>query len=452
MNRGDRTFVPGRLSWLLLAFALALVGCSDSRQTAREPNGEARHVPNALPSADQRPGRGVVESVGKPNAGREPVGGLRVDVEKVRALQRAVDACGGVVQLDGAGRPVLADFVSPRAPASVEAFDQVVATPTLKVLRLIGSQVPEERLGRLTQLSRLTELVLQDAPVTDHLLAQLADRLPLTRLTLRNAPLVTDDGLTSLAKLKTLTRLALIDSQIEGTALQALARLPRLTSLDLRQCPNVGADDLLALADAPRLSELKLGGYQVDTQVLAAVAKLPRLKSLTVEDASVDGAGLRALAHSQAAARLEALSFARCSSLDDDALTALSEFPNLRQLVLKDLPVTGTFLSQMPWLENLQTLVLSQTFADEDALASLRRCRSLKRLELAQVPLTERTLKTIAGLTSLEQLDLSECGLNDEMVEPLRRLPNLRAVRLDGNPDLSPETLQSLVPASRRGL
>ncbi|NOX53729.1 MAG: hypothetical protein GXP27_04700, partial [Planctomycetes bacterium] len=242
-----------------------------------------------------------------------------------------------------------------------------------------------------------------------------------------------------------LTHLSLIEVPITGAAVRTIARMPRLASLDLRSCPRITSADLAELAESPRLKELKLGGYGVNDQTLAALAHLSHLESLTLEDADLHAAGLRQLASSDAAGRIRLLSFARCASLDDEALTTLRAFANLRHLSLRDVPVTGRFLVGQPWLDQLEVLVLNQTFLTDEGFQAIAACRNLKRLELAQNALSAEAIEVIASLSRLEVLNLSECGLTDEMLQPLARLARLRTLMVDGNPELSSGAVQSVL-------
>ena len=94
------------------------------------------------------------------------------------------------------------------------------------------------------------------------LLVSFIRSLLLRRLTLRNTPDVTDDGIAALVTLRKLAHLTLIELQITGEALPRMANFPSLVSLDLRMCNNLRRDALANLAEAPKLRELKLGDLQ----------------------------------------------------------------------------------------------------------------------------------------------------------------------------------------------
>ena len=435
---------------MALAGAVWLSGCDGGSQTRVErPASGGASERREAESAKRAETVGDDDSGGRPRDARNT---RPVSADRVRLLRQAVDACGGVLRCDADGQPVEVDFVAPRAVADQAAFSAIVACPSLRTVRLIAGQVSADELSRLGQLPALEQLVLQDTRATDATLQTLANGCRrLHRLTLRNAPGVTDAGLAALARFPELTHLALIDLPITGAALREVAGLPRLVSLDLRSCSGITAADLSLLARMPHLKELKLGGFGVNDETLAVVVRLPHLESLTVEDADLHAAGLRQLASSDAAGRIRLLSFARCASLDDEALATLRAFAALRHLSLRDVPVTGRFLAGQPWLDQLEVLILNQTFLTDEGFKAIAACRNLKRLELVQNALSAEAMEAIASLSRLEVLNLSECGLTDEMLQPLARLTRLRTLITDGNPELSVEAVRAVLNGENHG-
>ncbi|HID22539.1 MAG TPA: hypothetical protein EYP14_09075, partial [Planctomycetaceae bacterium] len=409
------------LTALLVASACMLPGCARDAQRQR---GDRVAPVGAERSDGLAAGRtaGVEHAAPSVRASTE-VGPRPWPAGRIRGLRKAVEACGGLLRCDGRGQPIEVDFVSPRAMADRAAFRAIVECPTLRSVRLIAGQLSETELRQLGQLKNLEQLALQDATATDTTLKAVADGCRrLRRVALRNLPRVTDASVSALAELPELTHLSLIEVPITGAAVRTIARVPQLISLDLRSCPQVASADLAELAEAPRLKELKLGGPGVDNPTLVVLARLPHLESLTVEDAELDGTGLKQLASSDAASRIRLLSFARCASLDDEALAMLRAFTRLRHLSLRDLPVTGRFLVGQPWLDQLEVLVLNQTFLTDEGLRAIAACRNVKRLELAQNVLSPDAMEAIGSLSRLEVLNLSECGLTDEMLRPLAGL------------------------------
>jgi Leucine-rich repeat (LRR) protein len=406
--------------WLLLVFVVA-VGCTPQPTT---------NETDAAPKATQ------------------PV---LLTTEEVANVRQAVEQCGGTVRLDDRGQPIAIDLAVGRCSTDVAAFEAAIGCTQLQSFRARAGQIATDDLRKLATLSALEELFLQDAALNDDVLGELVQGLSgLRRLTLRNTPQVTDVGIATLAELVQLERLALIDLQISGEAIPTLSKLPALVSLDLRQCKQIAGAALAPLSNAPALKELKLSGYDIDDATLGIVASLPRLESLTVEDASITSEGIGKLAENpQTAQRIRSLTFARCSALDDDALATLAAFGNLRRLTLRDVPITGSCLTKLPMLGQLELLSLNELFLGDEAFQAFAACQRLKRLELAQNLLTPAAVETIGKLANLEYLNLTDCGLDDEMLQPLAKLSKLRTLIVNGNPNVTPETAARLIQTSK---
>jgi hypothetical protein len=263
-------------------------------------------------------------------------------------------------------------------------------------------------------------------------------------LSLRNTPQLTDDGVSEFARLPQLRSLALIGLQIQGEALRSLASLPRLRALDLRMCHQIQVEDLVALAAMEKLIDLKLGGYSVTDDQLAAVAELPQLQSLTIEDSAISRNGLRRLAEGRSADSIRQLAFTRCAALTDEACESLEAFPKLRELLLRDVPVTGAFMRVLPSRGQWERLTLSQTYITAEAMEAIKDCRQLRQLDLSRSFVNREMMELLRDLPRLEQLDLSDCGLTDEMVAVLRSPRQIKIFQVDGNPALSPSIRKEL--------
>jgi hypothetical protein len=258
--------------------------------------------------------------------------------------------------------------------------------------------------------------MLQDAPISDTQLASLLGSMPaLERLTLRRLTGVTDEGASAIVKCPQLRVLGLIEmSQISGAALESLSQMEQLRSLDLRNCGRLRPGDFECLIAFATLNEVKLGGPAIDDDVLADIARMPALIALTVEDAGITGAGLQELARAPgAAARLRVLALARCFGVTDQTLEVVNRLPALETLSLRDIMITGQFLSS---LDNslheplgLRTLIINDSFLTDQAV---------------------QALPNVAP--RLEHLDLrGNQGVTDDALDALRQLPELKDVSLE---------------------
>jgi Leucine-rich repeat (LRR) protein len=410
--------------------AVAMTGC--------------REMPSDIEAPKRSEDRSVTTSESEPTAvAREQ----SLTEEETAAIRNVIASAGGTLKYDPDGQPLGIDLVSGRSSADAEAFATVLTCPNLKSLKIRAEQIPNDELAKIAQLAVLEELMLQDAPINDAVLEALAASLPsLQRLTIRNALQVTDVGIKELSVAKALTHLVLIDLQITGSAIPAIAALPSLVSLDLRMCNSISADALGPLAEAANLKELKLGGYGIDDGTLKTIATLPYLESVTIEDASIGTEGIASLvAAEHLRERLRVLAVARCSGLNDESLAQLSAFDGLRRLTIRDVPTTGSFLSELKSGTELELLALNQTYLSDDVFETIAGFKNLKRLEVAQNFLTPDAIEKIGALLALEYLNLSECGISDESLLSLKGLGNLKTLIVEGNPEVSEEAVRQLL-------
>ncbi|WP_168566115.1 DUF6807 family protein [Crateriforma spongiae] len=363
----------------------------------------------------------------------------------IASIRQAIEDCGGHLELDDQGRPIKVDLAADRGSADQAGFDAAIQCKTLTSLRLRAPGLSEADLAKIRSLSSLQELSLQDVRIDDDFVADVIAKLAdLRRLTLRNTPGVSK--LQAIASLPNLTHLSLIDLPIDGPSLDALATAAKLAALDLRLCSRLSGRDFDALHDVANLKDLKLGGYGIDNESMRSIASIDKLSNLTIEDASIDAVGIQALA--PIAGQLQALSFARCAALDDTALQFVSRLPSLRSLMLRDMPVTGTFLKSLAAPANLETLGLRQTFLIDETFDAIAQCGELKRLDLPENFLPPGAIAKIATLSKLQILNLSSCSLDNASLEPLKQLQNLQTLHLDGNPNLSRDAAARILDQS----
>ena len=178
----------------------------------------------------------------------------------------------------------------------------MAAVPTLRHLSIADSEVVDDDLALLGELTQLQTLVLNETDITD--LAPLAQLTNLQTLVLVDAPVA---DLAALSNLTSLQRLELTDTRVgDATPLGGLPALAELVVVGsplrsiepLARCPQLRSlrvvdtrvEDLSPLADFPSLVAVSLGGNSISD--LSPLAEMPNLvvldlRSLQVEDISV---------------------------------------------------------------------------------------------------------------------------------------------------------------------
>jgi hypothetical protein len=126
----------------------------------------------------------------------------------------------------------------------------------LEQLLVDAGGLTDASLGLLAPLQKLTHLRIRESPISDAGVARLVDGHP-DQLRILNIPQgsVTAEGIKQLAKLPNLVQLRLGGEQLDDLAVEAISKLPKLRALHLIG-PRLSAKSLDYLATAPRLSSL----------------------------------------------------------------------------------------------------------------------------------------------------------------------------------------------------
>jgi hypothetical protein len=181
----------------------------------------------------------------------------------------------------------------------------------------------------------------------------------------------------------------------------------------LRNCGGQSPDDLKRLSAVKGLEEVRFGGPAIHDGIAEVIIALPKVQSVTVEDAEISPSFVDKLAsHAATAERIRTLAFARCYGVTDEALRSLDEFSSLETLSLRDIMVTGSFLTGLNHEGSnplpLKTLIAANAFLNDEAVASLPEVApNLVRLDLrGNVGLSEGSRQVLQKLKNLKELTL----------------------------------------------
>jgi len=181
--------------------------------------------------------------------------------------------------------------------------------PQLTALKHRSTAVTDAGLAGLAESKTLESLLMQDFVITNESgphLAKLSNLLslevfrcqgfgtdgvlslaglPLTRLTLRDLPDVSDPALAVLAKLPRLKRLYLHElASVGDEGLRQLAASKELEVLDIWSMPKMTDASIDVIAGLPNLKELSIRETGVTAGALLKLAPLPKLQSLTFKN------------------------------------------------------------------------------------------------------------------------------------------------------------------------
>jgi hypothetical protein len=251
---------------------------------------------------------------------------------------------------------------------------------------------------------------------------------PDTNFLLLRGP-ITDQGVAGLVGLDGLFGLNLDDNKLAVTAM-----------------------GLKPLAELPNLGFL---GFDATDEAMQYIAAMPRLRMLMCQDTVAGDEGFVALSRSQTIeyiwgrrcynlkgrgfAAMAAMSALRglsvsCKNVDDDALSALPNFPALNEFMPMDVPDHGfRHVGRCLQLEALWCMYCVGT--GDTATSHVDGLSRLKTYAAFSSKITDRSLEILGRMPSLEHLTLQHtAGITNAGLVFLAGLPRLREVNLEGMP------------------
>lgn len=348
-------------------------------------------------------------------------------------------------------------------------IDRLASLSALTNLEFSSASVTDDVVRRLGKLTSLGRLILTGTQITDAGLRAFRNMKRLNRLDLSNTN-ISDEGISELAELKSLTNSAFTDEQRKcqeqphppdlflNSTRTTEAALTRLQEA-LPECqisashvfknqalmglvplpPRPGTPDgvwagwllgyrigdcQLFTAAHPRTAVMhtnELSGpveivklvfndpksrewsLPLEELMLRHLADLPHLRELRFGGVSADALmGLRAFKH------VKSLEFNETSSLNDAVLQNCAGLKELSRLSCTGVPLTGSGLSRLDGLQQLDQLALVDCPQLRGAnLQALADHRALKVLNLHGSPIDDSVVPILERLTKLQVLELS---------------------------------------------
>ncbi len=400
----------------VILIGVLLVGCRREHGLQHVATADADSADAGRVDADRR----------SADVAKGKVASSAVLTDRQEAALQGIEAAGGVVELDAAGLPLLIDLASGRVSADDEVIRELAEFPELLQLRLAVANAAPESFGALESLHQLTTLYLQDASLADQNLTTILAAMPaLRRLTLVRLSGISTAILPALRQCEHVEALALIEMDgVSAVMLAGLNGMPSLRMLDVRGCGSLASGDFGELLRLSELVDLKLGGPAVDDGVLSMITRHPRIFRLAIDNAEVSSGCFECLAaDSGFAGRLRSLTFTGCFGVSDETLLALPRFQHLESLTLRNIFVTGSFMTQLRGtatgspvaMPPLKTLIVTNGFLTDQAIEHLPELfPRLRRLDLrGNAGITDESLDVFRRWADLKELCLKETGVTD---------------------------------------
>jgi formylglycine-generating enzyme required for sulfatase activity len=205
----------------------------------------------------------------------------------------------------------------------------------------LGGNITDNGIARLTGLSRLTALGLQNCVLTDKCADSLVKLRRLRHVNL-NYTHIGDEGLGKLAELPNLQSLELAFTDITDAGVGQVARMQALSHVRLPW--QIGDDGVAHLSKMENLESVYCGAFGEKPKVpltdtgVAHIARIPHLKRLDLVGARrITDAGL---AHLSRLKQLSHLSLHGCEDITDAGLRHLEALPALEEVDLRGTKVT----------------------------------------------------------------------------------------------------------------
>ena len=273
----------------------------------------------------------------------------------------------------------------------------------------------DDSLRRLSEITSLRSLTLQNCPVTDAGLAQL--NLPrLQILELRHVS-ATGTCFAATEKWRNLQFLTVDGVPLAPSAVQALSALPWLRSISLW---NVKLTDEIAasIAALPALEHLTIGQSGLTDSHIALIAAQPKPRLLTLRFSDEPGVTDAGVEHIKSFSGLRSLDLSRTGTTG----AACRSLGQLNSLTLSGCPVAAEHVAPLAQLPNLNSLDLYSTPLDDAAFLPVR-SSNVRYLNVSNSNVTGTGL---TGFTEVNQLAIGNMNAVDPDMKALLRLSKVR--------------------------
>ena len=278
----------------------------------------------------------------------------------------------------------------------------------------------------------LEELYINDCSVTDEFLSKLAHLKSLKKLRLENNSGIKGEGLSVFKNFRKLEGLWLNGFGVTNEQLRAMDGIETLKTISLSGCRLVSGLGLVSLTNSKGVERLTLDGCRrIDDEDLSEICKFENLKELRLDGTKVRPEGMKRL---QNLKKLELLDVSKCNWIDDQAIKTISEFPALNHLILSRVPrltdeslahlANSKLLTRLEIEDNLNMTSDGFSSWPEDAPLEMLTLRNLQKL-------SPRGLKNIGRLKSLKMLEIYQSNITNRHLEALHGAPAIERLVIE---------------------
>lgn len=422
----------GRRSWDLmsgvwLAGAVALSGCTDSKDSAVKGKPTPPVAEKSEPSASPK----VEQGTAKP----EDVKAAKARLAEIGAGAKFVEKSGILTELaiqDGAS--VTADDVA--------LFGKLTDLQKLQIYNCRA--LNDEMASHLTGLKQLTSIAITNSIISDATVEAIVKAFPnLTELDLSSNTNMSNGVLKFIVELQKLQRLTLVQNRFNEINTRQLAKLTELRALDLRGNMEAGDMTLQVVSKLPNLVAFKHRSNAASDNGMEYLSNAAALDSLLIQDFGITGQSGMHLAKLKKLTQLEIF---RCQGFSSDGVLALKGLP-LQRLTLRDLPnVDDQAMDLLTDLPKLKRLYLHELDSlSDDGLKTLASLQALELLDIWSISrMSDATVDVIAALPNLKELGIRSTSITDASIDKLLAMPKLQSLTLKDNASVTAEGIKKL--------
>ncbi len=232
-----------------------------------------------------------------------------------------------------------------------------------------------------------------------------------------------DDALAALSSQHGMKYLVLSKGQISDEGLSQISGLIGLEQLSLRDAEQITDSGLQHIGKLVGLKTLYVESPRVTDRGLLALSRLSNLTFLSVRSNRITDAGLPAIANMKDLWWL-------CiggdrgprSGITDQGMALIGRMEELESLILSNTNITDDGVRHLRGLAKLRSLDLDHSRVGDRGLAYLEDCRNIQHLSLSETAVTDAGLVHLNGLSKLRFLNLRKTPCSDEAKHDLKAL------------------------------
>ena len=266
--------------------------------------------------------------------------------------------------------------------ASPECCAQKNSSETIEEIRNKGGVVNVDDEGRVTELSVCrSEFTNQDM----QLLSKLTSIIDLNL----NCQPILDDGINHIRNLSKLRNLGVVKAELTDKAMPTLATLAELQRLHLADNSNITDEGIKHLSTLANLKGLSVVGTAITDKGMKSIGKLENLEALFLENTKITDEGLKHISNLKKISTITLID----TEITDEGMRVLAELPELRLLFLDGTKITSDGMKHLVNLKELNSVYLDRTKVDKTALDVLSKCESLTHISVKETNVSQQAAK-----------------------------------------------------------